>query len=112
MKVELAAPQTVRRVPFGLPGAAVPDHYGAATILAWRDDAFKVRVVQWMVFDLDGQRFGLGIGGRAFGNGPTLQHAAQFEAEVVMQVAGGVLLHDKQPLASRALGRALGLRRL
>jgi hypothetical protein len=48
-----------------------------------------------MVFDLDCEPLVMRIEGRALGDGPGFENAAQFESQVVMQVRCRMLLDDK-----------------
>ena len=92
----------------GDPGAAVPDDHVAPAVLAARDDALEVGVLQRVVLDVHSELAGGGVERRAAGNGPAGQHAVDLEPEVVVQPAGAVALDDEAP--SPALGR--GTRRL
>ena len=78
-----------------LPCALVPEHDGAAAVLALGDDAFEAAVLHGVVFDLDGEALvGDDVAG-ALGDGPAFEHAVPAEAEVVVEVRGGVLLDDE-----------------
>ena len=70
----------------GLPGALVPEHDGAAAVLAGGDDAFEAAVLDGVIFDLDGEAFIGDDVGRALGAGPGFEHAVPAEAEIVMEV--------------------------
>ena len=91
---EFALLQSFFGVDFWFPGALVPDHDRAAAVLALRDHAFEVGVIDRVVFDLHGERFHRRVETGAFRNGPAFERAVVFEAEVVMEAAGGVLLDD------------------
>ena len=81
-----------------LPGALVPDHDGAAAVLALGDDALEAAVLHGVVFDLHGEALvGDDVAG-ALGDGPGFEHAVPAEAEVVVQMRGGVLLDDEGEL--------------
>ena len=84
----------------GMPGSLVPDHDRAAAVLALGDDALKAAVLDWVVFDLHGEAAVFGVEAGAFGDRPALEHAVPAEAEVVVQVAGCVLLDDEGELRS------------
>ena len=91
-----------------LPGALVPDHDGAAAVLAFGDDAFEAAVFHGVVFDLDGEALvGDDIAG-ALGDGPAFEDAVPAEAEVVVKVGGGVLLDDEGMLAGRGFCGGFG----
>ena len=92
----------------GRPGAAVPDDHVAPAVLAARDDALEVGVLQRVVLDVHGELPGRGVERRAAGHRPAGQHAVDLEPEVVVQPPGAVALDDEPP--SPALGR--GTRRL
>ena len=79
----------------GPPGALVPDHDGAATVLALGNDAFEAAVFEGMVFDLDGEAAVVRVVAGAFGDGPTFEDASPAETEVVVEVRGFVLLDDE-----------------
>ncbi len=76
--------------------AAIPHDDFAGAVLLRRNRAFKRGVLEGVIFGLHRQAFDGGIERRPFGNGPRLEHAIQFEAEVVMQSPGRVLLHHKE----------------
>ena len=79
----------------GPPAALVPDHDGAAAVLALGDDAFEAAVLDGVVFDLDGEAALLRVIAGALGDGPALEDAAPGETEVVVEVRGFVLLDDE-----------------
>ena len=85
-----------------LPGALVPEHDGAAAVLALGDDAFEAAVLHGVVFDLDGEALVRDDVAGALGDGPGLEDAVPAEAEVVVEVRGGVLLDAEGEL--RAVG--------
>jgi hypothetical protein len=72
LEFEVALLQSLvrRLVSFRLPIAAIPEHDGAATILGLGNGAFKVAIVERMIFDLDCQTFILRIKRRTFGDRP------------------------------------------
>ena len=77
------------------PRAAVPDIDTTRTVVAGRNVSRELRVFERMVFGLDRETLDRRIVARTFWHGPALEHAVQFEPEVVMQVARGVTLHDE-----------------
>jgi hypothetical protein len=103
-KLELALLQALMRIADRLPGACVPQHHGAATVLALWDRAFEAAVLQRMVLDPYREPLVARIGGWPLGHRPTLKHAVQLEPEVVVQPRRIVLLHHE------AKGLALGSR--
>src|SRR5262249_57628294 len=48
-EIELALLEPALGIALGLPGAAIPDHHGAAAVLALRDDAFALVVFDRVV---------------------------------------------------------------
>jgi hypothetical protein len=102
--------QALMRVAIGKPAPAVPDHDGAAAVLALRDGAFEFVVLDGVVLDVDGKPLLPRHQARAAGDRPALHHAVELQPEVVVQPAGGVLLNDK-PIAlgfASCLGGCLG----
>lgn len=58
-----------------LPIAAIPQHDRAAAILAFRNRAFEVAIIERMILDLDGQALVVRIERWTFGDSPALEHA-------------------------------------
>ena len=79
----------------GFPCALVPDHDGASAVLAFGDDAFEAAVFHGVVFDLDGETLVLDDVAGAFGDGPAFEDSVPAEAEVVVEMGGGVFLDDE-----------------
>ena len=80
-----------------LPGAAVPGLHRAGAVLAVRDGALEVGIVDRVVLDMRRDVLDGGIERRALAHRPAPQHAVVLQAEVVVQ-AGAVrlvLLHDE-----------------
>ena len=77
------------------PAAAVPQQHGAAAILALGDHPFEPAVIHGVVLDMNGEPLLAGIEAGTLRHRPALQDAIEFEAEIVMQAARGVLLYDK-----------------
>ena len=82
-----------------LPGAAVPHDHVPAAVLAPRDDALEVEVLQGVVLDVDRDPLDVRIEGGPLGHRPADQDATDLEAEVVVQPPGPVPLHDEPLLA-------------
>ena len=87
----------------GRPEAAVPEHDGAAAILALGDGAFEVAVIERVIFGLDGKPLVAGVERGALGHRPGLEHAIDLKAQVIVKARGGVLLDDK----ARVFGGAI-----
>lgn len=89
-----------RYVAFGFPVTAIPKHDGASAIFALRDRAFKVTVVEGMVFDLDRQPLVGRIERWAASDGPGFEDAIKLQSQIVME-ASGIMLLDDEPKAVR-----------
>src|ERR1019366_4743058 len=95
--------------------APVPQHPAAAAIVAGRDIAFEIAVLQGVVFHVRGEDLDGGIERRPLGDGPGFQDAIDLQAKVVVQPRGIVPLHTKirfgrwiaLPDGRRRLGRFL-----
>src|SRR4030095_280163 len=82
-------------VDFRSPGAAIPQDYDAGSVPG-RDDALEFAVLDWMVFHLHGEAFGGRVERRSLRHGPRQPDDVLAEAEVVVQVAGEMLLHAEE----------------
>ena len=60
--------------------------------------AFKVSILDRMVFYLHRQAPITAPGGKTFRDSPGFQHAVHFEAKIVVKASGGMLLHNKRRL--------------
>ena len=100
---EVALGVALVRIAFRDPTPAIPDHDGAAAILALRDRAFECVVFDRMVLDVDGKSLFVGIEARAAGHGPTLHHAVELEPQIIMQPPRGMLLNHIAVTAGRRL---------
>ena len=78
-----------------LPGAAVPHDHVPAAVLAPRDDALEVEVLQRVVLDVHRDPLDVRIEGGPLGYRPADQDATDLETEVVVQPPGPVPLHDE-----------------
>ena len=94
-----------------LPLAAIPKQHGAAAVFTLGNHSLERSVIDRVILDLDRQPLIAGIEARSFGDGPTFEHVAQLQPEVVMEVRGGVFLNDKRP-PCRHFDLAAGLGRL
>src|SRR6185437_373323 len=84
-----------------IPIAAIPELHGAAAILALRDRAFEVAVVERMILDFDGEPLVMRVERRAAGHRPRLEDAVEFEPQIVVQPGCGMLLDDEPPPTRR-----------
>src|ERR1700746_2061200 len=105
LEVEFSLGEPLVRIALRRPRAAIPDQHGAAAVLALRDGAFEVLIVDRMIFHFHREALLAGHEARSLGDGPALEHAVEFEAEVVMQAARRVLL-DHEGVAARLGGAA------
>src|SRR5690606_27632683 len=86
-ELELAFAVSAPGVSQGGPNALVPNDDLARAVLAGRNLAFELVVGDWVVLDLHGHALVLGIVAGTLGHGPALHHAAQLQAQVVVQAA-------------------------
>src|SRR4051812_26397462 len=83
------------RVAISGPKAEVPEHDGAAAILALRDGALEVPVIERVILGLDGKALVAGVKRRALGQGPGFKDAIDLKTQVIVKPCRGVLLDDK-----------------
>ena len=96
-----------------VPVSAVPNHDGTSAVLALRNGAFEVAVIQWMVLDLDCEPLVMRIEGRTLGDGPGFEDAVQFQSQVIVQVRCRMLLnHEAEALRRLGLRISAGFGRL
>ena len=91
------------------PRSPVPDDHVAAAVLAGGDHALEVEVVERVVLDVGRQALHVGVERRTLGHRPAEQDARRLQAEVVVQPARPVPLHDEAPPVG---GRRVGAPRL
>ena len=110
LEIEMALLHGLVRIVVRRPGAAIPDHHGAAAILALRDGAFELVVFDRMILDVDGEALVAGHEARAARHRPAQHHAVEFEAQIVVQPRRVVLLDDvaEALLARPGLAARLG----
>src|SRR5262245_32336513 len=96
LELEVTLGQLLVRVAVCRPAAAVPDDDAAGAILAFGNAALELGVIERMVLDMHREALVLWRQARAPGDGPALQDAVELEAQVVVQTARGVLVHDEQ----------------
>ena len=104
LEVELAAAHPLLRILERHPQAAVPDDHGTGAVVAFGDHALEVGVLDRMVLDFHRQALLVDVVRRPLRHGPRQQHAAEFEAEVVVQAPRRVLLDAKEMSGSRRSG--------
>jgi len=97
LEEELARLHPLARVAHRAPQAPVPDDHRPGAILAVRDHAFEVRVLDRVILGLHRQPLFGGIRMRTPGNRPGLQDAVPLQPQVVVHARSAVFLHDKTP---------------
>ncbi len=108
-ELQIAPAQSLVGIAHRLPDPAIPELHGPSPVLALGDGPFEAAVLERMVFHPRGQMPVLGIEGRPFGHGPGQEDAVEFESEVVVQPARGVLLDDERKAAAERVRRCLPL---
>ena len=92
---ELARRVGFARIIVGLPNASVPYDHIPRTVLAGGNAALETAIAQWVVFNMHRQAFLARVQAWALGHRPAQQHAIEFQAKVVVQVARIVLLNHE-----------------
>ena len=87
----------------GTVGAPVPDDDVARAVLAPRDDALEVEVVERMVLDVDREPPLARVEARPARDRPGREHALHLEPEVVVEGGGAMTLDDEPPRPRSAL---------
>ena len=106
---QLAALQALLHVFHRDPAAQVPDDHGARPVVPFGDDALEVGVLHRVVLHLHRQALLGRVEGGAARNRPGEQHPPPLQAQIEVELAGGVLLDREETRAPRA-GAAEGLR--
>ncbi|MNO66020.1 hypothetical protein D3C76_567990 [compost metagenome] len=99
-KLQMPAGHSLVRIADGYPVPLVPDDDIAGAVVTRRYIALEFRVVQRVILHLDGKTFHRRIEAGSLGHGPALEHAVQLQAEVIVQVAGVMLLDDERQAAA------------
>src|SRR4029078_5912945 len=83
--------------------AAIPEHDRSAAVLAGRNRSLERVVLHRVVFDLAGESPLRGVARCSFVDRPALHYPVELEAEIVVEMAGGVLLNYEleRPNATR-----------
>ena len=97
---QVAFPESLLGI-VGFPIAAVPELHGAAAILALRNGAFEIAVVERMVFHFHRQPLVARIERGPPGDRPGFEDAIELEPEIVMQARRIMLLDHETPLLRR-----------
>src|SRR6266851_2809043 len=82
-------------VAFRDPRSPVPQQYRPAAVLLRGDDAFEGSVLDRVVLDVHRQTLVGWVEAGTFGYRPAQQYAVELETEIVVEMAGGVLLDDE-----------------
>ena len=110
-KLQLAFPKALVRVFNRLPGALIPEHHGAAAVLAFGNRAFECAVFDRMILGAYGKPLVAGIHAGAARDRPALQNAFVLEAEVEVQVARLMPLNEIGVAIARIFACAWGFAR-
>ncbi len=94
-----------------LVAAAIPDAHAPAAVLAPRDVAFELEVLERVVLGVDRQVVALRVEWDATRDGPRQQHPVVLEAKVPVHAPGVVLLDDEPTARLPVVGAAGRLRR-
>ena len=105
-ELEIAVAQPFLHVHERLPVPFVPQHHGAAAVLALRNGALEGAVVQRVVLHAHGQPLVARVVGRPLRNGPAQQRAVPFETQVVVVARRAMVLHGEAEPPVAALVRA------
>ena len=109
-ELELALAVAVVRVADRRPPPAVPDDHVAGAVLAVRDMALELRVLERVVLGVHREPLLVRIEARAARHRPALEHAVELEPQVVVQATRSMTL-DHEDAARRRNGAAVGLGR-
>src|ERR1700693_6609193 len=83
------------QIPFDFERAVVPNNHVAGAIISLRYFTLELGVLERMIFRLNSEAFIARVHRRAFGDGPGLQYAVDFQTEIVMQAPRVMLLNDE-----------------
>ena len=99
LELELAGCQRGRRIIglLRLIRAPIPDDGIPCAVLATRDDALELQVLDGMVLGARGKPAGGRIEGGTLWNGPASEHPVHLQPEVVVQSSGSVAPHHEAP---------------
>ena len=100
-ELQLSLVELFPRFPNAFVSSLVPNLNGSRSVIAFRDHAFELPVLEWMVFGFHGQPLVIGVQRRPLGNRPRLEDPVHFQAQVVVQAARGVSLHNKDRRGTR-----------
>ena len=89
----------------GLPDPAIPHHHRTGAVVAFRNDAFEIAVLERVILDFDGEPLVGGIGGWPLRHCPRPEDAIHLEAQIPVQTRRVVHVDDEQPTR---FGRRLG----
>ena len=91
---QVAALEIALRIPNRLPCAFVPEHHGAAAILALGYSTLEGPVVERGIFNMHGKAFVFRVEAWTLSHGPAFQNAVEFEPKIVVQARCGMLLDE------------------
>src|SRR6476659_5638337 len=84
-EIELALGVAPVRIAIRDPAPAIPDHHGAATVLALRDRALEGVVLDRMILDVNRKPLFAGNEAGPSRHRPALHHPIELKAQIVMQ---------------------------
>ena len=94
LELEMAFRIALVRITNRFPAAAIPDDHRAAAILALRDRALELTVLEGMILHVHRKALLARDQARTARHRPALQHAVQLQPEIVVQAPGSVFLDD------------------
>ncbi len=99
VQVELQPAASITRdgITDGRPRSLIPQQHRPRTVLFRGNNSFEAAVFERVVFHMHRQTLVCRIQAGAFWNRPTFQRPGEFQAEVIVQVAGRMLLNNKLP---------------
>ena len=83
---------------FGLPKASIPELYRPATVLASRNGALEIAVIQRMIFYFDRQSFIVRIERWAARHRPRFEDSIELETQVIMETRRRMFLNYETKL--------------
>src|SRR5665647_404319 len=104
-ELELAATIARLGVADGLPAPGVPEHHRTAAVFAFGDHPLEAPVLERVILNVQCEAADGRVHAGALRHRPALEHAVHLQAQVPVQLAGGVLV-DHEDTAQSALARA------
>src|SRR5437773_12320858 len=73
----------------------IPDHYRPRSVFSFRNDTFEIGIFQRVIFSHRGKPLHAGIKCRSLRHRPRDQHTVNCKAEIIVQMAGIMLLDNE-----------------